>query len=253
MNMDLDEPVARRRAEVERLRDGARPSCRWTRTSRRRILSSLDASWWMRGERGRVQVGILLSPEPSPRIQDLTLTSVPDPSAELAAAAAHVVTVIDGAGGVRCRSPLDLAPRRWPSTRIAPPSSARSGPPARASAPVRLGPAIAAAETSATWRLLGDRGEAHPAPGARSGDRRVVRDRAEDDHPGAPEPRRLRPSGPLGLDSGSHGDPALSAPHGALSGHRPAAPHLRGALSSARPPLPRHRQAVRGRPDPGRP
>lgn len=168
MNIDLDEPVARRRAEVERLRavhgalsvDPDEPTT---------YLSSLDASWWMRGERGRVQVGILLSPEPSPRIQDLTLTSVPDPSAELAAAAAHVVTVIEGVGGGSGTLDLDLplaeAVDRAAVDRAIRATAARFG-------PVRLGPAIAAAETSATWRLLGDRGEAtlrlerDPATGA---------------------------------------------------------------------------------------
>jgi hypothetical protein len=125
----------------------------------------------MRGERGRVQVGILLSPEPSPRIQDLTLTSVPDPSAELAAAAAHVVTVIDGAAGDRNDGPVDLGlPLAATTDRVAIERAIRAT--GARFGPVRLGPVIAASETSATWRLLGDRGEAtlrlerDPATGA---------------------------------------------------------------------------------------
>ena len=56
MNVDLDEPLARRRAEIERLQtvhgalvaDPDEPEV---------VLSSLDIEWWMRGERGRVKVG----------------------------------------------------------------------------------------------------------------------------------------------------------------------------------------------------
>ena len=159
MNIELDEPVARRRAEMERLRvvhgtlapDPDEPTT---------YLSNLDATWWMRGERGRVQVGILLSPEPTPRIQDLTLTSVPDPSAELTAAAAHVVGVIAGAavgrgdaGALGLDLPLAGAVDRAVVERTIRATAARLG-------HVRLGPAIASASDSATWRLDGDRGEA---------------------------------------------------------------------------------------------
>ena len=45
----------------------------------------------MRGETGRVRVEILLSPELPPRVQTFALTSVPEPPAALAAAAAAIV------------------------------------------------------------------------------------------------------------------------------------------------------------------
>ena len=78
MNVDLDEPLERRRAEIERLRevhgrlevDPDEPA-----TS----FSSFDRTWWCEGERGRVRVEMLLSPEPEPRIQALNLTSAPEP------------------------------------------------------------------------------------------------------------------------------------------------------------------------------
>ncbi len=158
MNVDLDEPLARRRAEVERLR-GVHGALAPDPDEPSTYLSSLDATWWMRGERGRVQVGILLSPEPRPLIQDVTLTSVPDPSPELADAAAQVVAVINGhAGGrgpdaVGLELPLGPTLDRVALDRAIRATAARYG-------PVRLGPAIASSDTSATWRLHGERGEA---------------------------------------------------------------------------------------------
>ena len=41
-------------------------------------------AWWLRGERGRVRVEILMSPERPPRVQGLTITSVPEPPPQLA-------------------------------------------------------------------------------------------------------------------------------------------------------------------------
>ena len=168
MNLDLDEPLARRRAEVERLR-GVHGRLETDPTEPVTCLSPLDISWWMRGERGRLQVGILLSPEPRPRIQDLTFTSVPEPSAELRGAAAGIVAAISSCADGRAPGGLDLelaasvdGAALDRSIRAA---SARVG-------PVRLGDVIASTDVSATWRLHGDRGdltlrlERDPATGA---------------------------------------------------------------------------------------
>jgi len=155
MNVDLDEPVARRRAEMDRLRavhgrlvvDPDEPETH---------LSSLDLSWWMRGDRGRVRVGVLMSPEPQPRIQDLTLASVPEPSGEVCAAATRIVAALcDGVGRSSLEGPglrLAVSVDRDALERSVRAASARF-------APIRLGPVIAANDVSATWRLLGDRGE----------------------------------------------------------------------------------------------
>jgi len=155
MNIELDEPIVRRRAEIERLRtvhgaltpDPDEPEV---------VLSSLDLEWWMRGERGRVKVGVLLSPEPVPLVQDLSLTSVPEPDAGLTSLATRIVQALSNEA-----SPPD-------ADAIALPLAATVDRPALARvlrvtwarfAPLRLGAAIAAPETGATWRLHGDRGD----------------------------------------------------------------------------------------------
>ena len=155
MNVDLDEPLVRRRAEIERLRavhgalvvDPDEPVV---------LLSRLDMEWWMRGERGRVKVGILLSPEPEPRIQDLTLTSVPDPSSELMGHAERLAATLAGEPGSLADAlpdlPLAEAVDRSALERAFQSAALRFG-------PMRLGPVIAGSDDAVTWRLLGDRGE----------------------------------------------------------------------------------------------
>jgi len=170
MNVDLDEPLTRRRAEMERLRlvhgslaaDPDEPETH---------LSSLDLSWWMRGDRGRVRVEILLSPEPRPRIQTLTLTSAPEPSAEACVAAAWIVAAIDRGGWTGPGSPQEpLQLKLAPTVDLTALEVAIRAASARL-APLRLGPVIAGTDVSTTWRLLGDRGgstlrlEREPATG----------------------------------------------------------------------------------------
>jgi CubicO group peptidase (beta-lactamase class C family) len=86
MNMDLDEPRERRRAAVERIAadlgpfrpDPARPvGC----------TSPAHAGWWLRGARGWARLDLLVSPEPTPRIQSLQVTAIADPSETLVATA----------------------------------------------------------------------------------------------------------------------------------------------------------------------
>jgi CubicO group peptidase (beta-lactamase class C family) len=154
MNVDLDEPLTRRRAEMERLRavhgdlvaDPDEPET---------YLSRLDLAWWMRGERGRVKVGILLSPEPVPRIQDLTLASVPEPSPEAGSAAARIAAIISSGSDASALSDAGLAVGpsvdRDALERSIRAASARYG-------ACRIGPVIAGTDVSSTWRVVGDRG-----------------------------------------------------------------------------------------------
>ena len=154
MNVDLDEPLALRRAEIERLQAVHGALVR-DPDEGEVYLSNMDAAWWMRGDRGRVKVGILLSPEPEPRVQDLSLTSVPDPAPWVAAAAARIVAAISSESGSVALGDLDLA--LGPAIdRVALERSLRAA--SARFAPLRLGSAIAGSETSTTWRLLGDRG-----------------------------------------------------------------------------------------------
>jgi CubicO group peptidase (beta-lactamase class C family) len=103
MNVELDEPIARRRGIFEKLR-ASHGVLRPDPDAPAESLSPFHIAWWMRGERGRVQIEIQLSPEGEPRVQTLNLTSVPEPAPELASAAALVQAALE------TPSPL------WPAT-----------------------------------------------------------------------------------------------------------------------------------------
>jgi hypothetical protein len=152
MNVELDEPLERRRAEVERLRalhgrlapDPTEPTASDTPS---RVV------WWMLGDRGRVKVEILLDPQVPPRVQALTLTSVPEPPATLEALAERLVALLAEPGpawpsDLRLAESLD----RDGVARALRAAEARFGPMTR-------GPAIGGdGARTATWRLRGDRG-----------------------------------------------------------------------------------------------
>jgi hypothetical protein len=94
MNMDLDEPRGVRRAGVAKVAelgpftpDAGRPEV---------SLSPAHLEWWLRGDRGWAQCELLVSPEPSPRIQSLRVTAVPDPAPELFAAASRLLEAAPG-------------------------------------------------------------------------------------------------------------------------------------------------------------
>ncbi len=153
MNVDLDEPLALRRAELERLRD---VHGRLAPDPDTPVLSDAPShvAWWMRGERGRVKVEILLDPEAPPLVQALRLTSVPEPPAALVPIARRFAGLLAQEGppfpsDVAVASSLDTA-AAWRSLRAA---EARFG-------PVVLGEPIAGdGSRSATWRLRGERGD----------------------------------------------------------------------------------------------
>jgi len=72
-NVDLDEPLARRRAMIERLRlelAGLEPDS----SAPIEVRTPAAVSWWMRGLRGRVKIELEMTPERPPRVQTLTLT-----------------------------------------------------------------------------------------------------------------------------------------------------------------------------------
>jgi len=155
MNVDLDEPLDSRRSAIERIRathgrlaaDPDEPT---------RSESPFHLEWWMRGERGRLRVEILLSPELPPRVQALNLTSVPEPSPELTAAAARVVEALAPAaierGAIPDDLPLTPAVDHAALGRALRATEARFG-------QLRLGPPIGGdGVRSTTYRLLGDRG-----------------------------------------------------------------------------------------------
>jgi len=107
MNVELDEPLASRRAAIERLR-AAHGSLRADPSEPPTSDSPAHLEWWMHGERGRVKVEILLDPERPPRVQAFKLTSVPEPPAGLTAIAARLAGLL-GEPGAAWPADLPLA------------------------------------------------------------------------------------------------------------------------------------------------
>jgi CubicO group peptidase (beta-lactamase class C family) len=90
MNLDLDEPREDRRTAIRKAAADVGP-LHWDPDRPERSVSPAHLDWWLRGERGWIRVGILVTPEPSPRIQSLEVTMVGDPSAALVAVADRVL------------------------------------------------------------------------------------------------------------------------------------------------------------------
>jgi CubicO group peptidase (beta-lactamase class C family) len=153
MNVPLDEDLASRRAAIERLKE-AHGALRPDETEPVVSPSPARLAWWLSGDRGRVQVEILMSPERPSLVQALNITSIPDPPAGLVRIAERVVAL------------LGQNTPAWPPD---PPLAEPLDPgeldrDLRAAAamfgPLRLGPVTAGdGVKTATWRLLGDRGE----------------------------------------------------------------------------------------------
>jgi hypothetical protein len=101
MNVDMDEPIARRRATIERLRETHGRLHRSDEAAR--SDTPLHVEWWLDGDpgRGRVRMEITLDPQRVPKVQYLELTSVPepDPRARIAAEAL-VMLANDGSAEV---------------------------------------------------------------------------------------------------------------------------------------------------------
>ncbi|MFL5675349.1 MAG: serine hydrolase domain-containing protein [Chloroflexota bacterium] len=153
MNVALDEPMDRRRAEIERLRS-VHGALRPDTTEPVESDSPAALAWWLRGERGRVRVEILLDPEVPPRVQALSVRSVPDPPESLAAIAARMVALL-GEPGPAWPDDLVLATslERDAVARALRAAEARFG-------PVELGaPTAGDGALTATWRARGSRGD----------------------------------------------------------------------------------------------
>ncbi|MBI2780602.1 MAG: beta-lactamase family protein [Chloroflexi bacterium] len=159
MNVELDEPIAHRRATLEQLRQrhGALRSDDSMPTESR---TPFHLSWWMAGDGGRVRVEILLSPEQPPKVQTFSVTWVPEPPVALRRAAERIV---DAIGGAPVGGPVAID---WPADVTVGPEldvggAVRSMRAAEARfAPLRLGAAMEGdGERQATFRVHGDRGD----------------------------------------------------------------------------------------------
>jgi CubicO group peptidase (beta-lactamase class C family) len=105
MNVDLDEPLADRRAAIEAAvaqiaplePDPDRPDESW---------SPASVAWWLRGSGGWLRVELTANPEPRPRIQSFAVRAVPHPSPALATAATAIAAATVDAAHVW---PADVA------------------------------------------------------------------------------------------------------------------------------------------------
>ena len=98
MNVELDEPLAVRRAKLERLHE-RHGVLRPDESEPEQSLTPYHLAWWLAGERGRVKVELLLSPEMPPRVQTFAVTSVPEPPALLRTAAERIVFAMEAPAG----------------------------------------------------------------------------------------------------------------------------------------------------------
>ena len=79
VNVDMDESLARRRTEIERLCEQL-GGLRLDPDGGLQVESPASVAWFMRGERGRAKVKIGLTPERPPAIQTFELTVMPGPA-----------------------------------------------------------------------------------------------------------------------------------------------------------------------------
>ena len=151
MNMDLDEPRERRREALQAAVTQVGGPFRLDESRPLESDSAAHRRWWLRGERGWLRCGLLVSPEPVPRIQAFAVTAVVEPSTALAAAGAALAAAAGGGGwpdGLGAAEAVD----RVAVTRGLSVVAAWLG-------AVELGPLIAGdGTTTATWELV--------APGA---------------------------------------------------------------------------------------
>jgi hypothetical protein len=156
MNVELDEPLASRRATIEALR-ARHGTLRPDPDEPTESNTAFHLAWWLAGDRGRVRAEILLSPELPPRVQALTLTSVPEPPPALRAAADQVVAALASCTAGRLPIltdlPLSDAVDRAALTRSLRAADARFG-------GIRLGKPVAGdGEKAATFRMDCERGK----------------------------------------------------------------------------------------------
>jgi CubicO group peptidase (beta-lactamase class C family) len=153
VNVELDEPLERRRATLEKLRgthgrlvpDDSEPA---------RGDTPAHLEWWMVGDHGCVKIEILMSPEPTPKVQTFNVTSVPEPRVELTSLAEVIVGAFaEGAAG--WPAAVNLGPKvdRAVAERELRAAAVRYG-------AARLGRCMAGdGERKAAWRVSTDRGE----------------------------------------------------------------------------------------------
>jgi CubicO group peptidase (beta-lactamase class C family) len=108
-NVAQDAPFAERRNAIAVIRDriGVFRSGDAPRAAEHD--SPAHCRWWLAGERGVIQVQILLTPEHPPRVQSLTLAIPPAPDSPLAEVLDKVIAWLNGGEPVPAADGVDLA------------------------------------------------------------------------------------------------------------------------------------------------
>jgi CubicO group peptidase (beta-lactamase class C family) len=102
VNMDLDVPRHRRRADIARAVHSIGGLAPGRSSGDLEAQSPSQLTWWLEGGSGRLRVHLGLSPERPPRVQTLTVDAVPNPADELAEAARSLTEA------------FNADPPRWP-------------------------------------------------------------------------------------------------------------------------------------------
>ncbi|NJC69419.1 beta-lactamase family protein [Planosporangium thailandense] len=93
-NVELDEPLSRRRAQLERLREQVGPL--QPEDGQQPVHDSpAHCAWWLRGRGGRVRVEIRLTPEHPPRVQTFNVTAAIRPNDRLSALVDEIVAALN--------------------------------------------------------------------------------------------------------------------------------------------------------------
>jgi CubicO group peptidase (beta-lactamase class C family) len=157
MNVDLDEPLELRKAAIAKAKE-RHGRLRRDEATPEESQTSFHLVWWLTGDRGRVKVELLLSPELPTRVQTFALTSVPEPPELLRRAAERIVAALEApkSGPVTVDWPNDVVVSS--GTDIGPVVRSMRATEARF-APLTLGPVVDGdGEKKATFRLDGPRG-----------------------------------------------------------------------------------------------
>jgi CubicO group peptidase (beta-lactamase class C family) len=157
MNVELDEPLELRKAAIAKAKE-RHGRLRRDESTPEESQTSYHLVWWLNGDRGRVKVELLLSPELPPRVQTFALTSVPEPPELLRRAAERIVAALDApaSGPVTIDWPKDLVVSS--GMNVGPVVRSMRATEARF-APLTLGPVVDGdGEKKATFRLDGPRG-----------------------------------------------------------------------------------------------
>jgi CubicO group peptidase (beta-lactamase class C family) len=129
VNMDLDVPRDRRRAEIARALDSVGGVADVEAPVELEAQSPSQLTWWLQGRSGRLRVHIGLSPQSPPKVQTLTVEGVPDAADDVVDAVRSLVAALNSEpavwpGNLPVASGVDVVS----TTRLATAARALDGP-----------------------------------------------------------------------------------------------------------------------------